>query len=117
MNEIEMAWTRYEVATIDRGYHVYATVLEAAIGQILPCEQEGGNIYNPYTVAFAENNHTPIDSDTLAFTENFRSKNFRDLPRNREIRESFYQRKIPAIRYTYMHYISTSKDTREKKFL
>ena len=70
-NEIELAQTRYEVATIDRGYDVYAAVWEASIGQILPCEQERGNIHDPYTVAVAKNNHTPIDSDALVLNENF----------------------------------------------
>ena len=32
--------------TVDRGYHVHMAVWEAAVGQILPCLQEGGNIYD-----------------------------------------------------------------------
>ena len=38
-NEIELVKTRYEVATVDRSYHmlVYMVVWEAAFGQILPC--------------------------------------------------------------------------------
>ena len=56
-NEIELTRTRYEVATVDRGYQVYAEVGEAAIGQLLPCEREGGKIHDSYAVAVAENNH------------------------------------------------------------
>ena len=36
----------YEVAIVDWGYHVYVAVWEAAVGQILPCKQEGGNIHD-----------------------------------------------------------------------
>ena len=40
----------YEAATVDRGYHVYmyVEVWQAAVGQILPCRQEGGNIHDLY---------------------------------------------------------------------
>lgn len=44
----------YEVEAIVRGYHVYGAVWEAPVGQILPCQQEGGNIHNPYAVAVVE---------------------------------------------------------------
>ena len=69
-NEIELAWTRYEIAIVDRGYHVYVAVWVAAVGQILPCEWEGGNSHNPYAVVVVENSDTPIDS-TLVLNENF----------------------------------------------
>ena len=39
----------YTVETIVRGYHVYRAVWEAAIGQVLPCKQERGNVHDPYT--------------------------------------------------------------------
>ena len=55
----------YEVPTIDPGYHIYVAVWEAAVGQILLCKQEIGNIHDPYTVSVVENNDTPIDNDTL----------------------------------------------------
>ena len=71
-NETELAQTRYEVTIVDRGYHVYIAVWEAAVGQILPCEWEGGNIYNPYAVTVVENNDTPIDNDILVLSENCR---------------------------------------------
>ena len=54
----------YEVETVDRGYHVYVAVWEAAVGQIPPCQREGGNIHDLYAVAAVENNDTPIDNDT-----------------------------------------------------
>ena len=45
-------------------------------------------------------NDTPIDNDVAVINENFRGYNFRELPRNRETRESFHPQKIPAIRYS-----------------
>ena len=43
----------YMVETIVhvRGYHVYQVVWEAAVGQVLPCQQERGNVHDPYVVA------------------------------------------------------------------
>ena len=67
MNKLES----YEVATIDRGYHVYVAVWEAAIGQILPCKRKGGNTHEPHAVAAVENNDTPIDNDAAVLNENF----------------------------------------------
>ena len=81
----------YKVATVDRGYHVYVAVWEAAVGQILPCKREGGNIHDPYAVAVVENNDTPIDNDAAVLNENIRGQNFREMFRNCEIRESFHQ--------------------------
>ena len=60
------------MATVDQGYHVYVAVWEAAVGQILHCEREGGNIHDPYAVAVVENDGTPIDNDSLVLNENFR---------------------------------------------
>ena len=62
----------YKVTTVDRSYHVYVAVWEAAVGQILPCEREGGKINDPYTVAVVENNDTSIDNDAVVVHENFR---------------------------------------------
>ena len=46
----------------------------------------------------AGNDHdTPIDHDAAVRNENFRGQNFRELPRKREIPESFHPQKIPAI--------------------
>ena len=59
MSELES----YEVATVDRGYYAYVAVWETAVGQILHCQREGGNIHGPYAVAVVENNDTPIDND------------------------------------------------------
>ena len=70
-NEIVLTRTRYEVATVDRGYHVYVAVQEAPVGQILPCEREGGNTHNPSSIAIAESNDTPIDNHALVLNENF----------------------------------------------
>ena len=40
VNEISQLKS-YKVATVDRGYHVYVVVLEAAVGQILPYKARG----------------------------------------------------------------------------
>ena len=71
INELES----YEVTTVDRGYmyHVYVAVWEAAVGQILPCKQEGRNIHDPYTVAIVKSNDTPIDNDAPVLNENSHS--------------------------------------------
>ena len=50
MSELES----YEVETVARGYHVYVAVWEAAVGQIVPWQREGGNIHGPYAVAVVE---------------------------------------------------------------
>ena len=50
MSELES----YKVETVLRGYHVYVVVWKAAVGQILLCQREGGNIHDPYTVAIVE---------------------------------------------------------------
>ena len=44
----------YEVETVVRGYHVYGADWEAPVGQILPCQPDGGNIHDPYAVAVVE---------------------------------------------------------------
>ena len=44
----------YEVETVVWGYHVYVAVWKAAVGRILPCQREGGNIHDSYTVAIVE---------------------------------------------------------------
>ena len=40
----------YTVETIVCGYHVYQVVWEAAVGQVLPCQRERGNVHDPYAV-------------------------------------------------------------------
>ena len=44
----------YTVKTIVRGYHVYRAVWEAAVGQVLPCQQERSNTHDPYAVAVVD---------------------------------------------------------------
>ena len=61
----------YEVTTVNWGYHVYVAVWEAAVGQILPCKQERGNIQDPYASAVVKNNDTPINNDSAVLNENF----------------------------------------------
>ena len=56
-----------EVATFD----AYLVAWEADVGQILPCEREGGNIIDPYAVAIVESKDTPIDNDAPVMNETF----------------------------------------------
>ena len=44
----------YTVATIVHGYHVYRSVWEAAVGQVLPCQRERSNTHDPYAVAIVD---------------------------------------------------------------
>ena len=44
----------YTIETIVRGYHVYQVVWEAAVGQVLPCQRERGNVHDPYAVAIVD---------------------------------------------------------------
>ena len=39
-----------------RGYHVYKQVWSATVGQVLPCQQERGNVHDPYSVAIVDGN-------------------------------------------------------------
>ena len=50
-----MATTMYEMEAIIRGYHIYATVWDAQIGEELYCTGETGNIRDPYAVAVRSN--------------------------------------------------------------
>ena len=97
MSELES----YEVETVDRGYHVYMAVWEAAVGQILPCQQEGGNIIDPYAFSVVENNDTPIDNDTPHSMKIFTVKTFANCPTTVK---SFHSQKILTI--WYMHIAS-----------
>ena len=40
--------------TIVRGYHACKEIWDAAIWQVLSCQQESGNIHDPYTVAIVK---------------------------------------------------------------
>jgi len=44
----------YSIHTSIRGYHVYTDVWEPALGQLLPCQREPGNVHDPYAVAVVE---------------------------------------------------------------
>jgi len=44
----------YSIHTSVRGYHIYKDVLEAALGQLLPCQREPANIHDPYAVVGVE---------------------------------------------------------------
>ena len=70
MNELE----NYKLETYDQGYHIYVAIWEAAVGQVLLCQQarEWGNIDDPYAVTVVENNNTLIDNDAPALNNKFR---------------------------------------------
>ena len=59
-----------QIVIVERGYHVYVGAWKAAVGQLLLCKWEGGNIIDPYAVAIVENNDTPIDNDTPIIYKN-----------------------------------------------
>ena len=42
-NELVKMMSSYTVETVVRGYHMYKEVWDAAIGQVLPCQQECGS--------------------------------------------------------------------------
>ena len=46
----------YAVQTVVRGYHVYKEVWSATVGQVLPCQQERGNVHDSYSVATVDGN-------------------------------------------------------------
>jgi len=46
-----MATTTYEMEAMIHGYHVYATLWDAQIGEEFYCTREAGNIRDPYAVA------------------------------------------------------------------
>ena len=56
----------YEVATVDRGYHVYVAVWEATVGQVAL----------PVSVAVVENNDTPVNNDAPYSMKIFAIKTF-----------------------------------------
>jgi len=76
----------YSINTSVRGYHVYKDVWEAALGQLLPCHREPGNIHDSYAVAVVETGEDRLQ---------FRGENFHELASNPEIREGFLPRKFP----------------------
>ena len=41
----------YSVPSMVRGYHEYMNVWDAAVGEILPCSNEDGNLHDPYAVS------------------------------------------------------------------
>ena len=72
MNEL-LEYTKWR-QLIEGTMSTYVAVWEAAVGQILPCQREGGNIHDPYmyAVTVVENNDTSIDNDAPTL------KTFRD---------------------------------------
>ena len=63
----------YTVETIVHGYHVYRAVWEAAVGQVLPCQQERGNALRTYLDKTRDVCHTLLGMPRPKFRgENFR---------------------------------------------
>ena len=52
-----LATTMYEMEAMIRGYHVYATVWDAQIGEELYCATETGNIRDPYAAWVCTRGH------------------------------------------------------------
>ena len=50
----------YAMQTVMRGYHAYKEVYSATVGQVLPCQQERGNVHDQYSVPIVDEN-TVID--------------------------------------------------------
>ena len=52
----------FTIETMIRGYHMYQTVWEVNIGEVLPCIRAPGNRHNPHAVVIAVIHHedTPI---------------------------------------------------------
>ena len=61
-----------------------------------------GFLWSKLSRIVGNDNDTPIGNDGSVLIENFCGYSFCELPQNREIRESFHPRKIPAIRYYKM---------------
>ena len=94
----------YTVETIVRGYHVYRAVWEAAIGQVLPCKQERGNVHDPYTAASSRHvlyatPHNACHAPLSCHAPKFHGEHSRWWSKIREIRKSFLPRKFPVIPY------------------
>ena len=80
---------------VDRGYHVYVAVREAAVGQILPCQRVGGNIHDPYAFAIVENNDTSIIMMPPHSMNIFMVKTFVKCPETAKFTKVFTQKKFP----------------------
>ena len=50
MSEVPVE-SSYTIEAVIRGYHVYKEIWESVVGQVLPCQQEHGNVHDPYAVA------------------------------------------------------------------
>ena len=50
----------FTVDTVVRGYHVYRAIWDGAIGEVLPCQRQQGNVHDPYAVAVVSNGPTVV---------------------------------------------------------
>ena len=93
-NEIELArtrWMSYEMVTGDRGYHVYVTVLEAAVGKILPCQQEGGSIHDSLRCRRSRDIDTPMIMTLTLSLKNFTVKTIANCLKTTKFAKVFTQ--------------------------
>jgi hypothetical protein len=51
-----MSLERYFVDSVVRGFHIYKNIWNPAIGELLLCEKEFGNLHDPYAVAVVRSN-------------------------------------------------------------
>ena len=95
MNEIELVRTRYKVATVDRGYHVYVVVWEATVGQILPCEQEGGNTHDPPLALLSRIMTHPLITTPSYTMKIFAVKTFANCSKTAKFEKVFTHERFP----------------------
>ena len=60
----------FTIEAMVRGYHVYQTVWEVNISEVLPCIREPGNRHDPYAIEIAVTRHkdTPIITPASFFS-------------------------------------------------
>ena len=91
---------RKRQVTIYGGCQVYVAVWEAAVGQILPCQQEGDNIHDPRTVtvntvAIGENNDTLNDNNAPHSMKTFTVKTSVNCPNTAKFAKVFTCKRFP----------------------
>ena len=98
---------RFSIDSCVRGYHVYSSIWEASVGELLPCKQEDGTV--------------SILSLLILFTTPTNTSNFRDCGVNYENNENWHPTKITRFTvfmvYTYIHVNGAHVQTEHTKVL
>ena len=50
VTETQASTTLYSIPSMVRGYHEYLHVWDAAIGELLPCNNKDANLHDPFCV-------------------------------------------------------------------